>query len=464
MKVFNVGENNPAKKKDNRLKISKALKGRSKSFKDGKNLRRLNIKTTVNGYLLKWSDEYNKHVPEHRLIYEQSIGRQLNQNEQIHHIDGDKKNNNIENLVLCDNISEHSKLHDNIEKVFFKLVKAGIVNFNNKTKEYYLDPNIEIYTMEQSLNFKDVSFKQNENVCKTRADVDISSEIIKGIIRPLPFIASNMSTVTNADFCISLYNLGALGILHRAMPETEILKQINKISKQCEWVAGSIGLNDYNLVKKMIKSGCNIVCIDIAHGYNQDLIDLGKKIKLNFPDIKLILGNTINEDLLYKTYMFADAIKVGIAQGSVCETKNTAGCTSGQFSAVLRFKELSKKFEIPIISDGSIKEPSDCVKAIGAGASGVMMGRVFAMCPESNAPIENNKKIYAGMASRYVQENWRGKVSNGCPEGRKEYIDIGEPVNKLLLRYSGALKSGITYAGANDIKTFQNKIEFIKIW
>lgn len=46
----------------------------------------------------------------HRIIMENHIGRILNPNEVVHHIDGNKLNNNIENLQLLDS-REHNKLH-----------------------------------------------------------------------------------------------------------------------------------------------------------------------------------------------------------------------------------------------------------------------------------------------------------------------------------------------------------------
>jgi hypothetical protein len=97
-----------------------------------------------------------------------------------------------------------------------------------------------------------------------------------------------------------------------------------------------------------------------------------------------------------------------------------------------------------------------------------MAGRIFAMCPESAAPIveENGciKKIYAGMASRFVQEKWRGGLKKGtCPEGRVDHLDLGESAQDLLERYSGALKSGITYSGADNIESFQKNAEFVII-
>lgn len=51
---------------------------------------------------------------EHRVIVEQAIGRKLTTNEQVHHINGVKHDNRIENLQLLTN-AEHQKLHDHLD-------------------------------------------------------------------------------------------------------------------------------------------------------------------------------------------------------------------------------------------------------------------------------------------------------------------------------------------------------------
>lgn len=68
------------------------------------------------GYILIWKPEhphsdYHGYVREHRLVVEQKIGRYLQPEEAVHHIDYDKKNNKIENLKLLKNWGEHQKLH-----------------------------------------------------------------------------------------------------------------------------------------------------------------------------------------------------------------------------------------------------------------------------------------------------------------------------------------------------------------
>jgi hypothetical protein len=50
-------------------------------------------------------------IPLHRLIMEKHLGRLLTKQEVVHHIDGNIYNNNINNLALCNNNSEHMKLH-----------------------------------------------------------------------------------------------------------------------------------------------------------------------------------------------------------------------------------------------------------------------------------------------------------------------------------------------------------------
>jgi hypothetical protein len=56
------------------------------------------------------------YVAEHRLVMEAKIGRFLENNEVVHHIDQNKKNNNIGNLMLFPSSELHSKFHRNLKE------------------------------------------------------------------------------------------------------------------------------------------------------------------------------------------------------------------------------------------------------------------------------------------------------------------------------------------------------------
>lgn len=323
---------------------------------------------------------------------------------------------------------------------------------------------------EVSLGYENIAIKQKKNVCKSRLDVNVRSEVFKDVYLDIPLIASNMSTVTNASFAIELRKLGALGVLHRAQSLEDQILEVKTVAAECDIVAASIGVGEGQLyyAKQLILNGANVIFIDVAHGYSDYVLDLAKQLKAFSKQTKVVVGNTTNVEMLREFADTVDGIKVGIAQGFACETKNTAGCTEKQFSATLKFKGLSKSLGVPIISDGGTREPADFTKAIAAGANSVMAGKIFAACPESAAETVSRdgreQKLYAGMASSYVQNKWRGGLKDGtCSEGGVRMLDVGESLEKLLTRYSGALKSGITYAGGKDIESFQNTVEFVRL-
>lgn len=121
-KVWNSGL---TKATDNR--VAKYAKTKSKDY-------------ILDGYKMIWSDVLNKSVREHHKVWYENTNMwpDSSKKEQIHHIDGDKLNNDFDNLVLC-SVSEHTKIHKGYENLTYKLIKEGLVKFDKAKNELNLE-------------------------------------------------------------------------------------------------------------------------------------------------------------------------------------------------------------------------------------------------------------------------------------------------------------------------------------
>lgn len=77
---------------------------------------------------------------EHRMMMELELCRELTSTEIIHHINGDKMDNWLDNLYLCEDDKHHRNVHGQLERVSMELVRAGAIKFDKESGQYYLDP------------------------------------------------------------------------------------------------------------------------------------------------------------------------------------------------------------------------------------------------------------------------------------------------------------------------------------
>lgn len=243
-------------------------------------------------------------------------------------------------------------------------------------------------------------------------------------------------------------------------------------------VAAAVGIGSDTLkrVEALVDAGVDAVIIDTAHGHSQGVLDMAKKVKKDFPQIDLVVGNIATaEAALDLVKAGADGIKVGIGPGSICTTRVVAGVGVPQLTAVMNVAAALKGTGVPVIADGGIRYTGDVVKAIAGGGDTIMAGSLFAGVDESPGEtiiFEGRKyKSYRGMGSveamhegskdRYFQDA-EDDIKKLVPEGIVGRVPYKGDLNEVIVQIMGGLRAGMGYTGSNDIKALQTA-QFIKI-
>jgi IMP dehydrogenase len=263
------------------------------------------------------------------------------------------------------------------------------------------------------------------------------------------------------------------------MRDIERMHQFPNTSKDSRGrlrVGASVGVFDFERIEQLIDKGVDLIMVDSAHGHSENVIETVKEIRQRF-DIDLIAGNVATaqgtNDLIEAG---VDAVRVGIGPGAICTTRVVSGVGVPQITAIMDCAAQADEFNVPIIADGGIRNSGDVTKAIGAGASTVMLGSLFAGLDESPGKMVIYKgrrfKEYRGMGSlgamvtgsaeRYGQST-KAEVGKLVPEGVEGRVPYRGPLSEYVYQIIGGLRAGMGYCGTANIETLRNESRFIRI-
>jgi IMP dehydrogenase len=322
---------------------------------------------------------------------------------------------------------------------------------------------------------------------ETNFENNISSVMSKDVV-----FAEMGTTIEKAKYILHKNRIEKLPIIDKdkhiigLITSQDILKMeefpnASKDKKGRLLVGAAVGVKgDYlERTEALLDAGADVMVVDIAHGHSDNAINCVHLIKKAFKDCELIAGNIATgqgtEDLIRAG---VDAVKVGVGSGSICITRVITGSGVPQLTAILDSVKIAKEYDIPVISDGGIRNSGDLTKALAAGSSSVMVGSLLGGTDESPGKtlVKNGKKykIYRGMASFYASlgRKYREEgeqiiesedLNDYVPEGVEAMVSYKGSVVEIIRQLVGGLRSGLSYCGAKTINEMQQNAEFVRI-
>ena len=347
-----------------------------------------------------------------------------------------------------------------------------------------------------ALGFDDVSLVPSASTVDP-ADVDLSCQIA-GLNLKFPILASAMDGVVSPSFAIEMHNLGCLAVLNLEGvftryedPEpvlqriaaagddeaTGVLQEIYREPVKPELFARVLGqIKDAGApavgsltpmgVKRFggvaLDAGLDVLVVQstvtsVRHrsssGEVLSIADLTSSV-----NVPVLVGNCVSYEVAYEQMKAgAQGILVGVGPGEACTTRAVTGVGVPQITATANaaaarddyFKESGRY--VPVITDGGMRRGGQIAKALAAGADAIMVGSVFAGCPETPA-----SPYHWGMATPDPNLPRGTRVRIGKSISLKQLLFGPTSVTTGEENLVGCLRSSMGLCGAANIKEFQS--------
>jgi IMP dehydrogenase len=241
--------------------------------------------------------------------------------------------------------------------------------------------------------------------------------------------------------------------------------------------AVGVGTDRDARIEALLAAGCDVICIDTAHGHSAGVLEAVRTVRKKFPKLQLVAGNVATGAATKALIECGvDAVKVGVGPGSICTTRIVAGVGVPQLTAIADSVDAARASGIPIIADGGIKYSGDVAKALAAGATTVMIGSLFAGTDEAPGEIilyqGRSYKTYRGMGSigamkegskdRYFQAEVEAPQKL-VPEGIEGRVPYKGPLRESIYQLVGGLRASMGYVGCASIEQLRTTAKFVKI-
>jgi IMP dehydrogenase len=335
--------------------------------------------------------------------------------------------------------------------------------------------------MKKCYTYDDINIIPKYSEIEHRDKINISTRFTKKTLLDIPIISSPMDTITGLDMAREMMNWGGVGVIHRFMSIEEQAELMNKLCYMpgSEHVilkndlprCAAIGVKDDYLERsqELFNNGCNVLLIDVAHGYHKLVGEAIEEIKTRLEQIEVIAGSVATgEATKYLCEKGADAIRVGIGNGSLCETRIRTGVGIPQVSALLECVAIADTYSVPVIADGGIRNVGDVCKGLACGADTIMLGSLLSGTKESPGEIEKvgkwpNEQLYKKYRGSASLDSKKSRGDKKNVEGNHKVIPYKGKVKRIINDIREGLRSSFSYVGANNLSEFHSKVELIQV-
>lgn len=369
--------------------------------------------------------------------------------------------------------------------------------------------------LETKYDYNDVLIVPNDSNVPSRSRVKLEKHFSfkwsKKTKTGIGIVASNMDTVGTMAAAKTLSSMGAFAALHKHYSQEELAGFFKSPQHRDHtfYTMGTSVQEQKQLDEIMTMGyGPDMVCIDIANGYLNIILDAIKRVRAAHPDLIIMAGNVVTGDRAVKLIEAgADIVKVGIGPGSACTTRKQTGVGYPQLSAVYECAKAVDEIGGMVCADGGCTVPGDVAKAFIAGADFVMLGGMLAGTDESGGkillhkkvpkksvkvveysgrecykfqqsiysdlnslpdnawkivPLDTPRMLFYGMSSDTAMERYSGGIASyRSSEGRTVLIPYKGKLEKVMLDVLGGLRSTCTYIGIDDIKNAPYAAKFV---
>ena len=384
--------------------------------------------------------------------------------------------------------------------------------------------------MKRVLTYDDVNIRPAYSEVLSRNDIDLITRFTKNTEITIPIVSSPMDTVTEYDMANEMMDWGGVGVIHRFNTIEEQSKMMKSLHRKWdsffnigdgkersvdndydEWIKQASrwnrpptksdweDLKDYTLMsddmaemdrqwrnkplcaavgvtgdyleraRELVWNGCNVILIDVAHGHHKLVGEAIEEIKKDISNIEVVAGSIATGDgAKFLCEKGADAIRVGVGNGSLCETRIRTGVGLPQVSALLDCVTVADSYDVPIIADGGIRNVGDVCKGLGCGADTIMLGSLLSGTKESPGEIEKvgkwpNEQLYKKYRGSASLDSKKSRGDNKNVEGNHKVIPYKGKVKRILRDIQEGLCSAFSYVGANNISEYHSKVELIEV-